>query len=54
MARGSASADARVTDALLRRLNFASLSDGDDEDDDTPEVTAKKDLIRRRKTRRLI
>jgi hypothetical protein len=46
--------DARVTDALLRRLNAASISDGDDEDNDTPEITARKDLIRRRKTRRLI
>jgi hypothetical protein len=50
MARGSASAYARVTDALLRRLNSASLSDGDDEDDDTAEESAEKDLIRRRKT----
>ncbi len=40
--------------ALLRRLNAASISDGDDDDDDAPEVAAKKDLIRRRKTRRLI
>jgi hypothetical protein len=46
--------DARVTDALLRRLNAASISDGDDEDNDTLEITAKKDLIRRRKTRCLI
>ena len=28
--------DARVADALLRRLNVASISDGDDEDTDTP------------------
>jgi len=45
--------NARVTDALLRRLNVASISDGD-EDNDTPEITARKDIIRRRKTRRLI
>jgi hypothetical protein len=43
-----------VTDVLLRRLNSASLSDGDDDDTDTLEMTARKDLIRRRKTRRLI
>jgi hypothetical protein len=46
--------DARVTDALLRRLNDASISDGDDEDNDTPEITARKDFNRHRKTRRLI
>jgi hypothetical protein len=53
----SASADARdfrVTDALLRRHNAASISDRDDEDNDTPEITARKDIIRRRKTRRLV
>jgi hypothetical protein len=52
--KGSASADARVTDALLRRLDSASISDGDDEDNDTPEMTAKKYIIRRHKTCRLI
>ena len=50
---GSASTDSRIINALYRHLKAASLSD-DDEDNDTPEMTAKKDLIRRRKTRRLI
>ncbi len=54
IARGSASADARVTDALLRRLNSAYLSGGGDEEDDTPKEMTKEGLIRRRKTRRLI
>jgi hypothetical protein len=43
-----------VADALPRRLNSAFISDGDDKDTDTPEMTAKKDIIRRRKTHRLI
>jgi hypothetical protein len=42
MASGSGSVDAMFIDALLPRLNSASLSNGDDEDDDSPEVTAKK------------
>jgi hypothetical protein len=46
--------DARVTDALLRCLNVAFISDGDDEDNDTPEIPTRKDIIRRRNTRRLI
>ena len=37
-----------------QHLIAASISDGDDEDNDTPEITARTDLIRRRKTRRLI
>ncbi len=43
-----------MTDALLRRLNSASLSDGDDEDNDKYEMTARKDIISRRKTGSLI
>ena len=54
IARDSASAYARITRALLRRLNSASLSDGDDEDTDTPKMPARKNLIRRRKAHRLI
>ena len=46
-ARGSASTNSRVTHALFRHLKAASLSD-DDEDNDTPKMTAKNDLIRRR------
>jgi hypothetical protein len=53
-AKGSASAYSRATDALLRHHKFAFISDDVDEDNDMPEMTAKKDIIRRRKTRRLI
>ena len=54
VAKGSASANSMVTDALLRHLKSSSISDEDDEDNDTPKMTAKKNIIRRRKTRRLI
>ncbi len=54
MAKGKSSSKYRVTDALLRRLETASISDDEDMDGDTPERTANKDVIHRRKTRRLV
>jgi hypothetical protein len=46
--------DARVTNALLKRLKTSTLSDDADDGNNTPEEAAGNDLIRRRNTRRLI
>jgi hypothetical protein len=46
--------DALVTNSLLSRLKPSSLSDHDDEDNDTLAEAAKRDAIRQRKTRRLL
>ncbi len=46
-----AHSDALVTNSLLRRLKAAALSDDDDENNDTPADVAKRDLIRKHKTR---
>ncbi len=54
IASNAARGEARVTNALLRCLSTASVSDYEDEGNDTPEDTGKKDLIRHRKTRRLV
>jgi hypothetical protein len=45
--------DALVTNSLLRRLKTSSLYD-DDEDNDTPAEAAQREVIRKRKTRRLL
>ena len=49
-----ATANATITEALLRNLKKASISDDEDEAGDTCEVRASKTLIRRRKNLRLI
>ena len=46
--------DARVSNALLKRLKTSTLFDDDDDGKNTPEEAARNDLIRRRKTRCLI
>jgi hypothetical protein len=46
--------DARVTNALLKRLKTSTLFDDDDDGNNTPEEATRNDLIRRRRTRRLI
>jgi hypothetical protein len=46
--------DALMTNSLLRRLKTAALSDEDDEDNDTPAEAAQRDVICKRKTRRLL
>jgi len=47
--------DALLTNSLLRRLKTSSLSDNDDEDNNIPaDEAAKRELIRKRKTRRLL
>ncbi len=52
-AKAPATADSAIIEALLRRLKKASISDDDDEAGDTPEMTANKHVIRRRKNLRL-
>ena len=54
MSGNAAREDARVTSALLRRLKMSTFSDDDYDINDSPEEAARHDLIRRRKTRRLI
>jgi hypothetical protein len=49
-----ATVNSSITDALLRRLKKASISDDEDEAGDTFEIRANKNLIRRRKNLRLI
>ncbi len=49
-----ATADSAITEALLRRLKKASISDDEDEAGDTFEMRVNKNLIRRRKNLRLI
>ncbi len=44
--------DARVTNSVLRRLKTSSLSDDDDENNDTPAEVAQREIARQRKTRR--
>ena len=46
--------ETRVTNALLRRFKNSTISNDDDDINDTPEEAARHDLIRRRKTRRFI
>jgi hypothetical protein len=45
--------DARVTNALLKRLKTPTLSNDDADGNTTPEEAARNNLIRQRKTRRL-
>ena len=54
VAKAPAATDSALTEALLRRLKKASISDDEDEAGDTFEIRANKNLIRRRKNLRLI
>jgi hypothetical protein len=47
-------ADSSITEALLRRLKKASISDDEDEAGGTFEMRANNNLIRRRKNLRLV
>ena len=49
-----ATANFSITEALLRNLKKASISDDEDEAGDTSEMIANKNLIRRRKNLRLV
>ena len=49
-----ATATSAITEALLRSLKKASISDDEDDSGDTSEIRASKNLIRRRKNLRLI
>ncbi len=53
-AKAPATADSAITAALLRRLKTTSISDDEDEPDDSPDMIAKKHILRRRKNLRLI
>ena len=46
--------ETRVANAMLRRFKNSNISDDDDDINDTLEEIDRHDLIRRRKTRRLI
>ena len=49
-----ATANSSITEALLRSLKKASISNDEDEAGDTFKIRASKNLIRRRKNLRLI